>query len=399
MQPEVSDLRHDGRADEIAAAPEPARAKWRELVAGGLYRSGALRLAQRLSHSYELSSDGGRRLPRLRKVTSSKFVILCYHRIGTAGIPLFNGLPPEVFEAQMRYLRQRHRVISLGELCCALKEPQSIGQAVAITFDDGYRDLYTHAFPILRKYQLPATIFLTAGCVETGEVPWHDRVFLALKLFPSEEIELVLDRPRRFWLPTPEARLEAAAGIVRQLRRLPDEHRQECCAQIEKQVRLPEGELSGRMLTWEHVREMQQAGICFGSHTVTHRVMSQLAPSEMERELLRSKQIIEQRLQSAIRDFAYPFGQPTDCGNIDVAVLGRCGYRSAATTVWGINRPATNPYGLRRVQVGEEHQLAMFAFKLNELFFRAEEEVSAAESVVFASEAEETLQDSRPLAR
>jgi len=398
VQPEASNQGRNGRADKVAVAPEAPRAKWRELVASGLYRSGALRLAQGLSRSYELSSEDGRRLPRLRKVTDSKFVILCYHRIGIGGVPLFNGVPPEVFETQMRYLRQRRRVISLGELCRALERPQSTSQAVAITFDDGYRDMYAHAFPILRKYQLPATIFLTAGCIETGEVPWHDRIFLALKVFPGDEIELVLDRPRRFSLPTLEARLEVAAGIVRLLRRLSDEHRQECCAQIEKQVRLPKEELSGRMLTWEHVREMQQAGIGFGSHTVTHPVMSRLAPSEMERELLESKQIIEQQLGSAVRDFAFPFGQPADCGNIDAA-LGRCGYRSAATTVWGINRPATSPYCLRRVQIGEERQLAMFAFKLNELFLRAEEEVSAAESMVFASEAEKTFQDSRPLAR
>jgi hypothetical protein len=71
-----------------------------------------------------------------------------------------------------------------------------------------------------------------------------------------------------------------------------------------------------------------------------------------------------------VKDFAYPFGQPADCGLAAEAILRRCGYRSAATTSWGVNAPGGNLYQLRRVQIGEDRSLAMFAFQLNRIFLQ-----------------------------
>lgn len=355
---------------QFAAVPQPTpRPRWRELVAGGLYHSGALRLAQQVSRSWEVRSNGSRSLPRLHRVTSPRFAILCYHRIGTAGVPLYSTLPPAVFEAQMRFLRKHYRIVSLAELCRELESPSSLDPAVAITFDDGYRDLYAQAFPILRKYEIPATIFLVAGAVETGQTLWYDRVFLALQAFPGDILELELDRPTRFLLGSRANRIAVAQEIVRRLRLLPDARRRECCAALEKRVTVPEQELAGHMLTWEQIHEMNWAGITWGSHSVTHSVLGQLSPTEVEWELRESKQILETRLGCAVEDFAFPFGQPRDCGVVAAATLARCGYRSAVTTVPGINTAGANLYALHRVQIGEERHLATFAFQLNQLFF------------------------------
>ncbi len=351
------------------------------MLAGGLYHTGVLGMVQSVSRSYELRSDPGRAWPRWRKVSSPKFVILCYHRVGTRGVPLYSSVPPEVFEAQIRFLRRRYRVVSLDTLCAELEDPDGVEQSVAITFDDGYRDIYTEAFPILQNYRVPATIFATVGSIETGQVPWYDRVFLALQVLPAEKLDLELDRPRRFHLSSPAARFRAALDIVACLRNLPDGRRKECCAALDKQTALPQHELADRMLTWEQIQTMHRAGIRFGSHTVTHPVVSRLAPAEMERELVESKQILEEKVSSLVRDFAYPFGQLADCGSAAGELLVRCGYRSAVTTIWGINTPGTNPYALRRVQIGEERSLAMFAFKLNQLFLHCEDDTAGPGSV------------------
>ncbi len=344
------------------------------MVASGLYHSGMLRLMQRVSRSYELRSNSARRPPRWGRVTGPKFVILCYHRIGTEGIPLFSGLPPQVFEAQMRYLRQRYRVISLEELCHELEEPQTMDQAVVVTFDDGYRDTFIHAFPILQKYRVPATIFLIVGSVETGEVPWYDRVFLTLKVLPGGQLDLELDCPRRFDLPSPAARLRAAEEIVGYLRTVPDSRRRECCAALERLVVLPKEELAERMLTWEQVRRMQREGMAFGSHTMTHPVVAQLPPAEMERELMQSRLILEQRIGSPVRNFAFPFGQLSDCGPIDGETLSRFGYQAVVTTIPGVVVPGMNRYALRRLSIGGESSLAMFALHLNRAFLHSGEE-------------------------
>ena len=398
MRTEPITKRGDIRGHDAPENIGVPQSRWREVLAGGLYHSGVLRVLRSVSRAYELRVDSGRKLPCWRRVSTSKFVILCYHHVGIQGNPLFNGLPPEVFDAQMQFLRRRYRIVSLDELCRELENPTGRQQAVAITFDDGYRDLYKYAFPILRKYQLPATIFLTVGSIETGQVPWYDRVFLALRLFPAGQVELVLDRPRHFSLATQVARRQAAIEIIQCLRRLPDRRRQEGCAELEKQVALPQEELEGRMLSWEQIRTMHRAGISFGSHTMTHPAVSRLAPVEMERELLESRQILEQRLGGPVPDFAFPFGQPADCANVAPALLARCGYRLAATTVWGVNTPGVNPYGLRRVQIGEERNLAMFAFKLSQLFLRAENEDAAPGSLAFSPSTEGALHGSGPLA-
>jgi len=385
-----------GGPHEVAARRRPW---WRGAVAGCLYHSGALRILETISRGYEIAPGNGRRLPHVRRSAHPRFAILCYHRIGTGGIPLFNGLPAEIFEAQMKFLRRRYRIISLDELCREMEQPIGKGHAIAVTFDDGYRDLYAHALPALRKYQIPATIFLPVTSIETGQVPWYDRIFLALKVFPKDKLEISLDRPRSFELSSLEARIEAASVIVQYLRTLPDERRKERCADLERQVVLPREELADRMLTWDQIRSMCAAGVTFGSHTMTHPVVSRLTAPQIESELRQSKAVMEERLGTPVRHFAFPFGQLQDCGTEALPILERCGYASAATTVAGINVPGESLFGLRRVQIGEEHSLAMFAFQLNRLLFSAASGDSAAASSVCSPSRSQARCDSGPAAQ
>ena len=175
----------------------------------------------------------------------------------------------------------------------------------------------------------------------------------------------------------------AAEEVISHLRKLPNQARQQYCEQLEQQVPLPLEQLGDRMLTWEQIRTMHRAGLSFGSHTLTHPVISRLEPALLEHELLESKKFLEKRIGSAVHDFAYPFGKREDCGVIPSA-LERYGYRSAATTVWGLNIPGINPYELRRVSIGEERSLGMFAFKLARLFLSGEASSREAVSVLTA---------------
>jgi peptidoglycan/xylan/chitin deacetylase (PgdA/CDA1 family) len=359
-------------------------------VAAGLYHSGVLRILQAISRHYEFVPGNPRRMQFFRPTTRAKFAVLCYHRIGTDGIPLFSELPSEIFEEQMQFLRRRYRVISLDELCEEMERPTRNGHAVAVTFDDGYRDLFTYALPVLQKCQIPATIFLPVVSIETGQVPWYDRIFLTVRVFPEDDLEITLDRPRRFRLVSRAARLQAATEIIQYLRTLPDWRRREHCQNLEKRVILPSEELRDRMLTWDQIRAMCRAGVSFGSHTMTHPVVSQLTEAQLESELAESKRLLEQRIASPIRHFAFPFGQPRDCGKAALPVLARLGYRSAATTVEGTNAPGDDLYALRRTQVGNERSISLYAFKLNQLFLSAgvhDSATSSPSSSPFAGEA------------
>ncbi len=214
---------------------------------------------------------------------------------------------------------------------------------------------------------------MTLESVETGQVAWYDRVFLAMAVAPSGELQLDLQGPWRFQLNSPEDRLRAALEVVALLRTLPNSQRRDCCALLEKKIGLPQNALSSRVLTWEEIHTMHQAGIAFGSHTLTHPVVSQLAPQELEQELGKSKYLLEKKLGIPVLDFAFPFGKASDCSSAALEMLSRCGYRSAVTTVPGVNTPAVNLFELRRLQVGFESSLARFAFDLGRAFLRAEE--------------------------
>jgi peptidoglycan/xylan/chitin deacetylase (PgdA/CDA1 family) len=344
---------------------------WREAVAQIAYSTGALKLFGKFSRKYEPRAGRRRFQSPLRRVTQPKYTILCYHRVGMRGIPYYCTLPPAQFEMQMKFLRENFRVLSLGQLCEELNHPSGGGNGVAVTFDDGYSDLHTYALPILRKYEVPATIYLTADCIETGEVAWYDKIFLALQVAPGKSIDLPLQGGLRLELGSPAQRIENGARIVSILRKTPAAERLRFCGLLEKQVSLPAEKLAGRMLTWNQVREMRSAGIFFGSHTLSHPVLSQLAAEDVQMELRASRALLEDRLGEPVLDFAFPFGRPEDCGPVAEAAAARCGYRSAVTTTWGVNSPGANMHALKRVQLGEERTAAKFGLLLHQAFFQA----------------------------
>lgn len=344
---------------------------WRKLLASGLYRTGMLWAARAISKTHELHFSEGSRVPRLRKVTTPKFLILCYHRVGTGGVPIYSELSPQLFEAQMRFLRKHYRIVSLAEVCKGLQTPSGIGPSVAITFDDGYRDVYTQAFPILQKYGIPATVFLIADALETGNVAWYDRVFAAFQYAHAGDFPVQLNELRVYQLTSRQSCLQAAFETMSHLRDLSNEDRKMFCADLERRVELPSLELENKMMNWTQVQTMQNGGISFGSHTVTHPAVSRLSSAELEFEISESKRILEVKLGRTVEDFAYPFGQPRDCGNAAGTQLASSGYRSAVTTVTGINMPGVDLYGLRRVQVGPEHTLPVFSLFLNQCFLHA----------------------------
>jgi peptidoglycan/xylan/chitin deacetylase (PgdA/CDA1 family) len=341
---------------------------WRRALASGLYHSGLLRTIRYVSRNYEVQLTDHPSWPRLRRAMAPKFLILCYHRVGSGGVPLYSELAPERFEAQMRFVKKNYPIVSLEEVCRGLEEPGRADSGVAITFDDGYRDVFTYAFPILRKYDIPATVYLIADAMETGQVAWYDRIFLTFQVLPSGRLELELDRLRSFDLTSVQRRFRAALEVVTCLRTLPNQHRKQCCADLERRVKLPQDELAGRILSWDQVQAMQRAGISFGSHTVSHPAVSQLTRAEMETELAGSKRFLEGKLGRAVQDFAFPFGHLADCGTQAAAALARFGYRSAVTTVPGVNSPGEDLFALRRVQIYEEHNPPMFAFSLSQFF-------------------------------
>jgi len=322
-------------------------------------------LVRHLRNEYKVSRSG-RRWPRIgiQKRQQATARILYYHRVNDDNDPFFPALSIAAFEAQMRFLSKSYRVVGLAELLRRLADGPA-EPVLAITFDDGYRDNYTYAFPILQRYGLPATIFLTTGSIDSGEPLWFERLALAVKNTARDSIDLDFHSLQQLTLRTPSERLKANAQIFSALRPLPDPERRRLLAEILQKLALRDaGERAHKMLTWDDARLMSANRIAFGGHTVTHPFLSRLTAEEFRWEASECKRRIEDELQLPVEHFAYPNGREEDFGLANKALVRQAGYRAAVTTIWGVNHSSTDPFELRRGGPWEESP-AVFAYKLD----------------------------------
>ena len=328
-------------------------------ILGALGGAAALRAA-----ADRVSLDPGPGLPRLRRRASPPFQILIYHRVHPRPGPfMLDAVSPDRFESQMRHLARTWNVLPLAQLVARAREGVVPPRAIAVTFDDGYADNFEYAWPILRHHGLPATVFLVTDCVGTGVAPWHDRVLLAFEATDRRVARLPGETNDRD-LGDPAARRGAALAALECFKRMeaPDRLAAIETLRADLGARHPLGE-ERLMLDWRQVLAMRDGGISFGSHTVTHPILSRQEPAIARAELEDSKRLIEQRLGEEVGLFAYPNGRPEDYTEDVIAMLKGAGYRAAVTTSFGANDAGDDPYRLRRGTPWET-DAAGFALKL-----------------------------------
>jgi len=323
-------------------------------------------LAQRVSRQYQISvsPNGGRPKLGLQRREQPTARILYYHRVNDENDPFSPAISTTLFEQEMRILSRHHKVVSLSEMLIRLAG-ESSEPVIVVTFDDGYQDNFHNAFPILRRYGLPATIFLTTGGIDQTEALWFEQLAQAIKRTSKEFIDLEMDLPRRLWMRTPTERLEANDRLFRLLREMPDAERRQWLDFTFQQLAVgAERDSRNRMLTWDQIRLMEKGGITFGGHTVTHPFLSRLPQEQAAWEVGECKRRIEEELQCPADYFAYPNGRNEDIVDSNRELLRNSGYRAAVTTIWGMNYPSTDLMTLRRGGPWETSQ-ANFAAKLD----------------------------------
>lgn len=341
----------------------------------GTFASGSQRIRKRLgSKIVQMASRAGFLYvyDSLRsRLVKRQVAILCYHRVDNPANYPWSVTPvtPEVFDLEMNYLRRKHQIISLEELSTALGDFKALPPRPAvITFDDGYRDVYVNAYPILKKYGSPATVFLATGHIGTGKLFWFDKVRYVISETKLDTIEL--GELGTYYLSSAGDRRSVGEAITARLKQITVKDRDEF---IEKLVRLSGVDVPldlGRelMLSWDEIKEMSRNGINFGAHTVNHPILTRL-PLEMARkEILDSKQQIEKELGQAVTTFCYPNGGPGDFNSDIEEILRNNGFKCAVTL-----NPAkfvslrAQPYRLPRIHV--EHSFDMFELLMSGLYF------------------------------
>jgi len=301
----------------------------------------------------------------MRRQRTGTVAVLTYHRVNDERDAFFGGTPVAVFARQMEHVARHYDVVSLEEAVEAIRTGSVAGRMAVVTFDDGYRDNYSHAFPVLRTLGIPATIFLATDAIGTGRAIWHDRVFSAFRETVCTTLDDFGYGSTMFPLRNVAEKLRAQSRVLDWLRAQDEWTRLELIDRLVKRLEVADRrEVPGLMLAWDEVREMHARGIAFGSHSVTHPILSRVRPERLREEIVDSKRCIEQKLGVKIQTFAYPNGRPSDFGEGTKRCLREAGYTCAVTTVAGVNGAGQDVFELRRGQPWEE-DIAVFATKLH----------------------------------
>lgn len=309
------------------------------------------------------------------RVSPAVLTVLNYHRIDDVSrvgfdtfVPNVTATPPE-FARQMDYVRRHYRVISCEQLNAFRRGETDLPTfPLLITFDDGYYDNYSKAYPILKERNLPAVIFLATDHVGK-DVPFYwDFVAYCFVHTRKKAAELPLTGYVS-WNGIPE-RNAIVKRWIDSIKHSPAQEREKAVAQLASTlaVDVPSHAFANLYATWDQVREMNRNGIEMGAHTATHPILTLISPSRVEEELCRSKQKIEEELGKPVTSFAYPNGGVKDFSSDIVELVKKTGFDLAFTLVQGTTRFADvkdRPLTIRRIYLGRSDTLPRFVAKLS----------------------------------
>jgi len=309
-----------------------------------------------------------------RKLTPTLLTVLNYHRIDDpfrAGFDTFRpnvSATPSIFAAQMDYLSQKYNVISGTELAAFIKGGHQLpSHAAIITFDDGYCDNYTNAYPILKARNLPAIIFLATDFIGTRKPFFWDLIAYCFFHTTKEQANL----PRfgsQSWMDE-STREVVIQKFIEALKRMPDVEKQKLIDQLPSMlgIDLSDDAFKNLMMSWSDARELSEIGIELGAHTASHPILTRISLEDASAELLQSKQHVEAEIGKPIISFAYPNGQSSDFNNEIMDRVQRAGFEIAFTLLPGPTRRATvlkSPFAIRRIFLSHTDSFHRFAAKL-----------------------------------
>ena len=299
----------------------------------------------------------GRTLGRIQKRLASKAVILMYHRVAEVDLdPWGLCVTPQHFAEHLDVLQKYAHPISLQQLTQAHQDGNIPHRAVVITFDDGYADNLHNAKPILERYNIPATVFVTTGHIGSHREFWWDelervlvqpgklpeKLYLEINGSPhswelgtaqeySKE-DYQRDRDRKAWEAQPGSRLAFYYSVWQQLQPMPAKTRQLLQDEILSWASVePTARPAYRSMVLDEIHTLEQGGLVeIGAHTVTHPFLSAQSVAVQREEIQQSKADLEKLLAHPVTTFAYPFGDYTE---ETVPLIPEVGFACACSVV------------------------------------------------------------------
>lgn len=334
-------------------------------IAAAAYRSRAL-------HMWRGLACGLDRLLKRTNLASTLHrgsMILMFHRITDEPNLFRPGFDHRQFDWLCEHLARHYNVLPLRELEHRRRENRCTGRDVALTFDDGYADNYRLALPVLRRHELPATLFVSTGAVAGMTPLWFSRLTWIIEHTQSRPLPHQIIAGVPLQLSTTKARVDTARNLLDRLCLLGQRQREEQLAELGELLGVTDfSPLQAEMLTWDELKEMDAAGFSPEAHTVNHPILSRADANTLTLELIEAKEQLEAELGRAVTLFAYPRGGPEDVNERVVTAVRKAGYEAACTAMFGSNTTRTDPYRLQRISL-YAHTSPGLAVQLERFFY------------------------------
>jgi len=306
-------------------------------------------------------------------------VIVRYHSVSQGNDLVSDGItvPPGVFEQQVCYFAKHFRPILMDTLIDCIENQQPFPEnAIVFTFDDGYADNY-EAARILRKYGMTGMFYITAGCIESEERFWVGEIHHLLAKTSKNRVHVRVREKVFDAVLAGSNRTEAIRRLTQLIKTVDVRTRENIREKVRAQLDDVPALENNLMLTWGQLSEMIAMGMEIGGHTMTHCNLPSATTNEAWNEVLQCKMLLEERLGTKVRHFAYPNGGSSQYYNSRIKeFVQRAGYRSAVTSKSGAVDLRNDPFELRRIRTTE--QLAQIVWEIEESRIK-----SAAEAYFF----------------
>ncbi len=296
-------------------------------------------------------------------LASNQGVFLTYHRILpphllTTCVEPGMYVTPTTLKAHIRFLKKYFNIVSISQAESLLERasPKKIDAKpyCVITFDDGWYDFYTYAWPVLQNEEVPATVFLPTGLIGSNEMFWTDRLALIVSESGLQTVIRSQDVHKE-WRSVVRATSfqKKLAGAIEILKQYPYQTIKELLDECEKKSGISHNFYGRTFMNWDEVRELFSSGqITFGSHTANHAILTTLSHDEAHMELQTSKKkLLIEKVVSTHVPFCYPNGNYNE--NIS-RLVEQTGYSSAVSCDSGWNESTANLFHLKRISLHQD---------------------------------------------
>ncbi len=287
-------------------------------------------------------------------ISGRRLLVLGWHNVeGTPCFPSAPGAGIGGFCDQLDWLERWANVVPLGEGLRRLSEGEPLPpRAVALTFDDGYRDNLELAAPELERRGMAATFFLVPRLLDRRLDPWWETAAWAVNASTASEVAV---GDRRLPLTTPAERTAARGTVSELLKRRDRARREDTLGElVERLAPPPREDLAELFLDWDGARDLAGRGFEIGSHSRDHCILSEETAAAQRDDLGESRAMLEEHLGVSISAIAYPNGTTRDYDEATLTAARAAGYAHGVTTRKGWNSRRTPPFELRRAVVYPE---------------------------------------------